>query len=235
MSGNADRIHKQLWELDQDLHVKIQGLENETQYSKQTLIDYIKQNIEPLNLRLNLIFDDVVDHTSKGGITFTFHRHLSGDSFGTRKITGFRQELLGTKLVLYPYTVMSTKIDLRVMDQFLGPNNPNAFKNICFHEFLHGLGVAHIDFLPKKMSTPLMREDGLSTDKLYYNYNDKRAARSLYAHHGEKLVFKPEEVNKTCCIIQKKNKNKKKSFCFKITNQVMWVIDLPQRYKKEII
>lgn len=231
MSGNNNYIHKQIWDLDQKVHIKVAGLNNEPNYDQQKMINYIEDQLEDLDLRLTFDWNANNLHETNGGISFFFNRDPSGDSFGTRKVTAFKQEILGTKTVYYPYTVMVIRINLDAMDQFSEKDRLTAFLNICLHEFLHSLGVGHNKFLADKgMPRPLMDGDGFDATQLIFSYADKKAISELYGTKGRNMTFNDEDIGKIAHIIPK-GKNKYKYFSFQIEKKEMIISGLPKKFK----
>lgn len=223
------------WQDGQDVHVKIEGLDNEPQYDKQKLIDHFQENIDPLDLSINLIFDDQVNGDTNGGIKLNYLRyHKEGFLANTVPTKYYKWgPTLGEHKTIIPYTVMTATINLNFLDKYPidNDNNHHAFLNNGLHELMHTLGVPHLHAI-KKMDNPLMNPY-LSTDKLYFTENDKRALIQLYGKHGRVFYFEPEQVGRRLYLIHKWKK--RFSYSMQITDTIMNIDGLKKGNYKEII
>ena len=233
--------HEQFWLRGQDLHVKIRGLDDEPEYNRETVEDYIMSRLNPLSLDLNIIWDDEL---AEGGISFYFHRDIAygqdSNPFVMRKTWGFRNTDIeyppgSGNFLTDKVLTASIRINLNYMDKFPADakNRYHAFRNIVLHEFLHGLGICHLMHInigkKKKGMLETVMKTRVSTDKLYWTKSAEMALRRLYGGVGKKFTFTDEDIGKTVYFLHWWSN--KKSFALPVDRKVMYVHGVKHGYK----
>jgi hypothetical protein len=215
-----------------DVHVRISGL-GSYDLTKQSVIDHIKAFIDPLDLDINLVFDDDVTY---GGINFIFrHRGKQPDPFTTRETTAYTSYQLGPHKVAVPHTVMDIRIDLDIINEYKPDDSRQyAFYNVIMHELIHALFIKHHLVEHTKVPRALMRSK-LSSDKLYWTFNDEQLLLQKYGKQGEGFTFDDTDIGKHVHIIYKGRKKKQFSISRKITDNEMYITNLPNGRRKIVI
>lgn len=222
--------HKKRWgtatSINTVIHVKMNGLPASIQLS---LYHYIEDELRPLKLGLSFIMS--LDLSWTGGINLNFTR-------GVTNSTRFARSTMTDGTLIQ---VAQCNINMDRIEEFIDDGNrERALCNATLHEFLHALGLDHILYLPDKMPKPLMgmifgKKSPLSSDKLYFEYADKQALKSLYGKNlkTKKVKFKPEDIDKTCYFIHKEKQ--RYSFSVTITAEEMQVSGLVSGGYKKVI
>ena len=212
-------------------HVSITGLDG-FEVSSQELQDYWSTLLTPLNLDLELVYDDRLED---GDIRIVFSSAACPDSdqFGTRQWTFYTDgPIVGPYQIVYPYKLQLVKLHKECLYKYDDTNRHNAILNAVTHElFCHALtdDTTHISHIFNKMPKPLC-DPYLSTDQLYFSWSDKRRLLEAFGKHGKKMLFKPEDIGKACYLLYA---NGDKSFGFTITDEVM-VVDWMQNNSSKI-
>lgn len=212
-----------------DLHVAIDGLDG-YEFSNGDVVETLKL-IQELPIDLVFIYDNNI---ANGGVSFRFSdmsKDGPGSCFGTRGFNSFKTEyVLDPYEIVVPIQKQVITIKKECLELYTeGSNRDNAFMNVVRHEFLHGLGIDHIKYLPDSMPKPLMSTN-LSTDREYFTWNDRRAILDKYGVRGKVLTFSDEDIGKTLYVIYK---DKEKSFSVPITSTKM-TVDWMQKNKKKL-
>ena len=216
-------------------HVSITGLDG-FDVSAQELKDYWSTLLTPLNLDLELVYDDRLED---GDIRIVFSNAPCPDSdqFGTRQWTFYTNgPKIGGYQILYPYKIQLVKLYKECLYKYDDTNRRNAIFNAVTHElFCHALtdDTTHLQHIFNVMAKPLCNPY-LNTDQLYFTWADKRRLLEAYGQHGKKMSFTNEDIGKTCYLLYE---NGDKSFSFPITSEEMvvdWILPNSKKVKKVI-
>jgi len=206
-----------------DVHVSIEGFDEDLKAELIVYTQSVFATIKP-KLDINLVFDDnIVD----GGIEILYGDFQGVICASTRNSGEFNLDLkvINTQLI---------RIQRSCIELFPeGINRDNAIKNIFLHEFNHALFLGHIKSLRGNMPIALMNPY-ISTDKLYFTFNDEQKILTKYGVHGRTFNYDEDDIGKTQYLLYT---NEHKSISFPITDGVMvvdWLKKNHKPIKKEI-
>lgn len=215
-------------------HVSITGLDD-FEISAQELQDYWGSLLSPLDLDLELVYDDDTTHDGDISIIFAAGACPANDWFGTREWTFYKYaDIVGPYQFVIPYKIQVVKLYKECFYNYDDTNRRRAIINAVTHELtIHALtgDQTHISHIPGKMDKPLGGIH-LSTDKLYWIWADKRRLLKVFGKHGTLVKFNEEDVGKVCYFIYE---NPAKSFSELITGTEMHVDYMPKGKKRREI
>ena len=212
------------WGIGQQVHVKFTDFPDA---DKSEAIRYIKSKIDPLHLDIKLIFDDnlVRPDGIKEGIEFINLPYTTTVCAKTSTVAGLTND--------NQWAVKKT-IRLDTTCEGGTMSDGDFWYNNILHEFLHGLFIPHLPYLPS-MPVPLMWSTLTLRERLVWSFNDEWNLKRLYSRNKlinyRRMAFRRLDLGKTCYLVKE---DKSVSFTVKFQSELLPYLDKLDSYRRVV-
>lgn len=207
----------QEWGIRQKVHVQFIDF-NDT--DKAELIRYFKSLIEPMNLDIELVFDDNLQRTdgAREGIKIMNTVGTTTTCFKTSTSWGYTNDLseaVRVKTIRIDTTCYGgQRTGTKTIEGVEYPEDI-YWHNVITHELLHGLDLEHLPYI-KPMPATLMWSSTELEKRLIFTFNDQWNLKRIHNRDSltryKRINFKRADLGKTCYLIKESNPDKSVSF-----------------------